>query len=122
MSEIKAQLGGGVFTLSDVSHILKLPRRRVSYWLNEYWDNKFSVVRGKRYSWGNDHKAINFYTLIEFYVYYMLREFSMSSKKINAAQAILAEYFETDYPFANAKLLTDKKICIVYIAFINKRV
>lgn len=109
MKESYARIGGGIFTISDISHILKLPRHKVYYWLKEYWDTRFSKIRGKRYSWGKNSKAINFYTLIEFYIYYRLREFGVSSNRINAAHDVLAKHLKTDYPFANAKLLTDKK-------------
>jgi len=109
MIENKARLGEGVFTLSEVSHILNLPKQKVYYWVKEFWDTRFSKIRGKKYSWGKDNKAINFFTLIEFYVYYQLRDLGVSSKRIQTAHDVLAKQLNTDYPFANAKLLTDRK-------------
>jgi len=104
-----ATIGNGVFTIPEVASILNLSPKKVGYWLKEYWNNKFGDYTGVQYSWGGKHQAINFHTLIEFYVYYQLREFGIHSKKIHEAHKILAKVLNASYPFAHSKLLTDGK-------------
>lgn len=67
---IKAELGSGIFTVSDIAEILDLKASKVRYWLKEYWDGIFAEQSQQQYSWGAGVKAVNFYTLIEFFVYY----------------------------------------------------
>ena len=105
----KGTVGSGIFTIPEVARILDLSSKKVSYWLKEYWNNKFKDDTGVQYSWGGKHQAINFHTLVEFYIYYQLREFGIHSKKIHEAHNVLSQVLDTSYPFAHAKLLTDGK-------------
>lgn len=104
-----ATIGSGIFTIPEVARILGLSRKKVSYWLKEYWNNKFAGYTGVQYSWGGKHQAINFHTLIEFYIYYQLREFGISSLQIQEAHKVLSKVLHSSYPFAHSKLLTDGK-------------
>jgi len=104
-----AKIGEGIFTIPEVARILDLPTSKVGYWLKEYWQNRFSKHTKKNYSWNGASKAVNFYTLIEFYVYYQLRAFGVKSVNIQKAHKSVAKYLKTDYPFAHGKLLTDGK-------------
>ena len=104
----KPALGGGIFLPKDVSKILDLPYHKVRRWIFEFWDKRF----GKEwaYSFGDiGNKAIDFHTLIEFYVFYQLRENGLSSQKIQKTHHELSKIFKTKYPFAHAKISTDGK-------------
>lgn len=108
--KLNQQLGGGIYTIPEVAFILKLPVGKVRRWMTEFWDNKFSVKHGDKYSWGEGPaKATNFYTLIEFYVFYQLRILNISTNRIFKAHQDMAEQLNTAYPFASSKLLSDGK-------------
>lgn len=107
---LNQQLGAGIYTIPEVAFILKLPVGKVRRWMTEFWDNKFSVKHGSKYSWGEGaDKATNFYTLIEFYVFYQLRMLNISTNRIFKAHQDMAEQLNTAYPFASSKLLSDGK-------------
>jgi uncharacterized protein (DUF433 family) len=107
-SDIK--LGNGIYSIPDLSLILRLPRYKIRSWLNEYWDVRLGEKHNKRYSWGEgSNKATNFYTLIEFYVFYQLRNLKVSTKTILRAHDVMAEQLNTPYPFASSEVLTDGK-------------
>lgn len=96
----KAHIGEGVFLIKDVANILDLPYPRVRLWIKEWDKNLGKDVGG--YSIGNDkNKAVNFYTLIEFYTFYKLREAGFSSQKIKKIHRIVAKETDTKYPFAS---------------------
>jgi uncharacterized protein (DUF433 family) len=102
------QLGGGIYTIPDVSRILGLPQQRARTWLIEYWNSRFSSGRG--YSWGQGKdKAINFLALIEFYVFYQLRFHGVSAQRAVKAHDLISKTLKNPYPFATSKILTDGK-------------
>lgn len=103
-------LGYGIYTIPDAAFILGLPASKVRRWMNEFWDQRIGKEIDERYSWGEGRdKATNFYTLIEFYVFYQLREMNISTKKILSVHKEMREMLDTPYPFASAKVLTDGK-------------
>ncbi|TCD19864.1 DUF433 domain-containing protein [Pedobacter psychrodurus] len=109
-NNLNQQLGGGIYTIPEVAFILKLPVGKVRRWMTEFWDNKFSKKNSNKYSWGEGRdKATNFYTLIEFYVFYQLRALNISTNRIFKAHQDMAEQLNTAYPFASSKLLSDGK-------------
>lgn len=89
----KIAIGTGIYTVSDISLILKINKTKVRAWLKNYWDN--SVVKSKH------GKVINFLTLIEIYVFNTLLENGVQRKKIIAMQKNLSQQLKTDYPFAH---------------------
>jgi uncharacterized protein (DUF433 family) len=103
------QFGEGIFTLPDVAKILHLPKQNVWRWANEFWDKKFSAQHGGVvYLMGTGRdKTVDFYTMIEFYVFSRLREYGVSAQKIQKAHKALSEKLNTPYPFATYQLLTD---------------
>lgn len=110
LSAAHSKLGEGIYSVSDISFLLKLPKHKVRRWLNDFWDSRLAKKYNQTYSWGQGRdQATNFYTLIEFYVFYSLRENGVSQKKIFEAHEIIARQLNTPYPFASAKLLTDGK-------------
>lgn len=93
------KIGEGVFLIRDVAEILLLPYSKVRHWLVEFWEGRFS--KDYRYSLGsNDNRTVNFYTLIEFYTFYKLREKGISSQKIQRYHNQLSKELNTQYPFA----------------------
>jgi uncharacterized protein (DUF433 family) len=106
----KPSLGIGLYTIPDVANILNLDRSLVRRWLREYWDNKFNPKHDGFASWGKGRdKAIHFFTLIEFYVFYQLRKQGVSAQKIAKSHEIIGQELGTSFPFANSTILTDGK-------------
>jgi uncharacterized protein (DUF433 family) len=106
----KPKLGYGIYTVADVAKVLGMPIEKVRYWLKEYWDLQLSPESGERNSWGERlDKTVNFYTLVEFYVFYQLRLHKVSVKQILKSHRLLREKFSTPYPFASHRIMTDGK-------------
>ena len=102
-------IGEGIFLVKDVAEILHLPLPKVRRWLIEFWESRFAP-KDHRYSFGEpNNRAVNFFTLIEFITFAMLRDQGFSSQRIQKFHKMLAEEMNTPYPFAKTKLLTDKK-------------
>jgi uncharacterized protein (DUF433 family) len=101
------EIGYGIYTVSDAAMLLRLPVGKVRYWLKKYWDEQLANSSAK-HSWGDGRgKAVNFFTLMEFYVFYQLRANGVSSKKILKAHKFLSKKFEIAYPFATYQIMTD---------------
>lgn len=99
-------LGKGLYTIPEVAIILHLPQAKVHRWLREYYEGQLSKKYKTKYSWSvKDHKMVNFLTMIEFYVFYKLREQQISTGKILTAHAHLAGFLDTPHPFASHQLL-----------------
>ncbi len=103
-----SKLGEGIYSIPDIAFLLRLKPSRVRRWLNDFWDARLGEKYRQKYSWGEGReKATNFYTLIEFYVFYQLRELKVGPKAIFTAHEEIARQLNTPFPFASAKLLTD---------------
>jgi uncharacterized protein (DUF433 family) len=108
--ENNIQLGNGIYSLPDLAFILRLPPSKVHRWMNDFYNQRLGEKYQGKYSWGEGrNKATNFYTLIEFYVFYRLRENKVGIKTIFNAHGQMAEQLKTPYPFASAPVLTDGK-------------
>lgn len=108
--EVNQQLGSGIYTIPEVAFILKLPVAKVRRWMGEFWDVRLAEKYNINYSVGNGReKVTNFYTLIEFYVFYQLRELNVSTNKIFIAHQDMAQQLNSPYPFASSKILSDGK-------------
>lgn len=104
------KLGTGIYSIPDLSFILQLPKHKVRRWMNDFWDSRLGGRYKGKYSWGQGKdKATNFLTLIEFYVFYQLRENKVSTNKILKAHAYMANELKTPYPFASSEVLTEGK-------------
>lgn len=90
---IQPEVGGGIYTSKDVSHILKLPSYKVSRSMRDFWENYCFGIKGNRF--------INFKTLIEFYTFYHLRENGFTAQKIKKIHEAMAKELNTPYPFAS---------------------
>jgi uncharacterized protein (DUF433 family) len=110
----RPKLGEGIFLTSDVSEILQLPYPKVRRWMVELWDNRFAT-KGT-YSFGDEgNKAVNFYTLIEFYTFYQLRVKGVSAQKIQTAHKTISRELNTPYPFATNIRTDGKEIWYDYL-------
>lgn len=104
--ENKAELGKGVYTITDVARILNLKRDKVSRWIKTFWDGKLGTEYGRNYSWSNGvNRAVSFHTMIEIYVFYQFNEMGVTPKKLLAAHQQLVEEHQTPFPFAQEKIL-----------------
>jgi len=102
------KLGYGIFTVADVAEILRLPVEKVRRWLKEYWDLQLVPGSGHRNSWGErKDKSVNFYALVEFYVFYELRCHGVPVSRIVKSHKLLRQQFDTPYPFASYRIMTD---------------
>lgn len=103
-------IGSGIYTIPDVAHILQLPQSKVRRWMREYWGSELEAKHKHNYYNGSGKdRTTNFNTLIEFYVFYQLRELKFGTKRILQAHSKIAKNKNTPYPFANAEILTDPK-------------
>jgi uncharacterized protein (DUF433 family) len=103
-------LGTGIYTMPDVAAILGLPQAKVRRWLREYWNVHFGKVDQTVFSDGTGKELVtNFYTLIEFFTFYQLRDRGVTAQQIVKAQKVLEGVFKTAYPFATSNILTDGK-------------
>lgn len=108
--ETHSKLGEGIYSIADIAFLLKLPKQKVRRWLNDFWDSRLAEKYNQKYSWGEGrNQAVNFYTLIEFYIFYCLRELGVTQKKIFEAHEAMVKQLKTIHPFASAKVLTDGK-------------
>ncbi len=104
------KLGYGIYTVADVAKVLGIPPEKVRYWLKQYWDSWLLPEAGERNSWGErKDKTVNFYTMVEFYVFYQLRKHKVSTNRIIKSHRLLREKFNTPYPFACYRIMTDGK-------------
>lgn len=104
--ENNVELGLGIFTVSDIASILNLNYRKVYNLLNEYWDNRFASELGKKYSWSvQNSKAVSFHTLVEFYIFFQLKEVGVATEQIIHAHSNLSKQFNTPFPFAISHII-----------------
>jgi uncharacterized protein (DUF433 family) len=99
----------GVFLYKDVAEILCLDPKKVRRWITNFWDN--SLAHDTKYSFGSKgSKAVNFYTLIEFYTFYKLREEGFSAQYIQKIHQLISKELDTPYPFAKAGIEHDRPV------------
>ena len=129
----KPVIGTGIYTISDISTILRLPYSKVNHWINDFWNDRFGKKYGNDYSWKVDlSRAVNFYTLIELYTFFQLSQSGISTKEIINSHEILSEKFKTSYPFAKkevlqclrsdgGKVIFEQKDGVIYSVDVNKQ-
>jgi uncharacterized protein (DUF433 family) len=99
---IESTLGEGIYVVKDVSKILRLDYEKVYRWIVGYWGG--NLDEGYNYTFGEqDNRAINFYSLIEFYTFFKLRERGVSATEIRKLHNKLSEILKTPYPFSKAQ-------------------
>ncbi len=103
---MKPAFGMGIYTISDASEILRIPKAKIRYWFNRYVGGEFKKLNRDGYFYDSgDVLAVNFLTLIETYVFYHLKEKGVPTNKIIEAHQILSNFHQTPYPFALKKFL-----------------
>jgi len=112
--ENQLQLGNGVYTVTEIARILRIPAQKVRRWIIKYWDGELGRVYEQNYSWSiGDNKAVGFHTLVEFYVMVQFAEAGANIRQILTAHQILAKKHLTIFPFAIKEVLdnisTDRK-------------
>lgn len=102
INNIKPKIGEGIYLVKDVSKILHLDYEKTYRWIVGYWGK--SLNEEINYTFGEfDNRAINFYSLIEFYTFFKLREKGVSSTQIKRLHTELSGLLKTPYPFAVAQ-------------------
>jgi uncharacterized protein (DUF433 family) len=110
LTENKLQLGIGIYTVTEIAHILNIPRKKVDRWLREYWEGELGNEFAENYSWKTDgSKAVGFHTLIEFYVMVQFSEAGVQTRKLLDAHKTLSEWYNTPFPFAQKEVLENMK-------------
>jgi uncharacterized protein (DUF433 family) len=112
--ENRLQLGNGIYTITEIAHILGIPAQKVRRWISKYWDGELGRVYEQNYSWTiGDNKAVGFHTLVEFFVMVQFAESGANIRQILTAHQILAKKHLTIFPFAIKDVLdnisTDRK-------------
>lgn len=99
---IHPKIGEGVYLVRDIAKILRLDYEHVRRWIAGYWSG--SLNQDIDYTFGEKgSKAVNFYSLIEFYTFFKLREAGLSTSEIRKLHNELSEKHHTPYPFATAR-------------------
>jgi uncharacterized protein (DUF433 family) len=108
---LKQKIGTGLYTVSDISQILDLPKAQVRRYISKYWDERFGRnFLNERYSWNEGNvKIVNFYVLIEFFTVFRLKELGVTPYQILKARDIMAKEVDVPYPFASFPILTNGK-------------
>ena len=110
----KPQIGGGIYTVPDAACILNLPLPKVKRWVSGY--SRLAESGGRVHLggivddgvWGaGREQGLNFHALIEVFTFSVLRDLGVSSQAIRSAREELIERFQTPYPFASHRLLSD---------------
>jgi uncharacterized protein (DUF433 family) len=115
---VKPGLGLGAFSVPDIAVILQLPQGKVRRLLNQVWDQRLGQqLFGDTFSTSiGDHKYVNFHVLVEFYVYFELREIGVTAQQIVKARNAMRKDLSTEHPFATAHVLSHgKKVWYKYM-------
>ncbi len=83
-----------------------MPYHKVNLWVNKYWDSKLGKDFEEKYSWKiQNSKAINFHTLIEFYLLILFADAGVKTREVLNAHKELSTRFNTKYPFSKKDIL-----------------
>jgi uncharacterized protein (DUF433 family) len=115
-TNIEPKIGEGIFFTKDIAQIFNLDKNKVRRWLSGYWDEHFKTTFGD-----GKNIAINFYSLIEFYIFYKLRESGISAQELKKAHGIIAEELNSPYPFACADAINFEKRKSKYFIWYEKQ-
>jgi uncharacterized protein (DUF433 family) len=107
---MKAQLGRGVYSLSEAARLTGLKYNRVREWFRGRLpgERRQPVFPGDYEPAGKDY-AISFHDLIDLYVAGQLREHGVSLQTLRRVYDRLKTDLGTPHPFCRKELLTDGK-------------
>lgn len=100
------KIGTGIYTMSEIAKILRLPYNKVYRWMKDYWKKYFGSLYDEKYSWVIDgSRVFNFHGFIEFYIMMQLAEAGVRPQQILKAHAELCEIYQFEFPFALKEVL-----------------
>lgn len=106
--ENRVDIGIGIYTISELSKILRVPYYKINRWVNKYWDGELGEEFEQKYSWKTDNsKAVGFHTLIEFYVFINLSEAGVKTREVLNAHKELSRIYRTPFPFAHKEVTSN---------------
>jgi uncharacterized protein (DUF433 family) len=100
--QIQPKLGEGIYQTRDVARILNLKPHLVRRWIVGYWSGDLDQRYAYTFGSGID-RAINFYSLIEFYTFFKLRQQGLSIETLRKLHEELSQQYNTPYPFATSR-------------------
>ncbi|TDG35367.1 DUF433 domain-containing protein [Pedobacter changchengzhani] len=108
--ENKLKLGNGIYTVKEISQILRVPYHKINLWITKYWDGELGKAYEQNYSWKvADTKAVGFHTLVEFYVMMQFAEAGVKIREVLNAHKELASINKSNFPFATKAILENIK-------------
>lgn len=108
--ENKLTLGNGIYTVREISRILRLPYHKVHRWLNKYWEGELGKAFESNYSWRVENsQAVGFHTLVELYVLVQLADAGVKTREVLKAHFELSKELKTLFPFARKEILENIK-------------
>jgi uncharacterized protein (DUF433 family) len=113
----KSVLGAGIYLVSDISSLLKIPKHKVRRYLS-LWDERMGQpFFADSFTWSvkKGVKAVSFLTLIELKTVFRLLELGMKPRAILKARENIARELRLAHPFASNNLLCDGRKLWVYI-------
>ncbi|NQY00449.1 MAG: DUF433 domain-containing protein [Flavobacteriaceae bacterium] len=101
------EIGKGIYTVSDLALILKMPKSRARYWVNTYLRGDLPKITNFRYNFSPEEGVfITFNSLLELHVFEQLRQKGHSKKKILEAYTTISKLYNTKYPFTIKDIVT----------------
>ena len=110
-STVGPALGEGVYTPSDAAKILRIPVSKVWRWVGTGEEGTW-IIDG----WSLEGtRGLNFLALVELFVVEKLRGLRVPMQRIRLARELLANRFDTPFPFALRGLLSDGKSILIQL-------
>lgn len=107
MSFETLEIGKGIYTISDLSEILKVSKSKVRYWLNTYVRDILPSITGHKYVFDEEKGLfVNFKSLLQLYVFIELKKRGHKKKDIIEMYKFIAKKYQTNYPFATKQILS----------------
>ena len=104
-------LGEGVYTPSDAAKILRIPVSKIWRWVGTGREDS-CVIDG----WSLDGtRGLNFLALVELFIVEKLRDLDVPMQRIRLAREVLANRFDTLFPFALRGLLSDGRSILIQL-------
>ena len=102
-----AKIGDGIYSVSDLSDILKIPNHKARYWFNTYVREILPSITNYRYNLNPEIGLfVNFKSLLQFYVFIELRKRKHSKRDILKLYTFIAKTYNTKYPFATKSVFS----------------
>lgn len=95
-----------IYSVSEVAHHLRLPRSTVQAWVR----SRGGPAPFRRVIIPDDGRGtlLSFRNLVEIHVLSALRQYQLPLPRIRGALGFMREHFETEHPFADRDISTDR--------------